>query len=330
LTRIFTNFLPRAATGVVVLAAVLLLLVRIAALRRALKAPYRRIGYRILTSIGRNYTGIDANDWSGTVAIANTERALRGSCRVREKAAGLQLIETPLGNFWIPDLSGEGYDGFLLMVAEELNNHYHFEGAAYVLDCGTNLGTFTRLALNQGAKLVVAIEPTPELTRCLQKTFEQEISTGRVIVVEKGLWNKEERLFLTTSEDCWNNTIRAKDEGQKGVWVSLTTIDKIVEELCLPTVSFIKMDIEGAEIKALEGAGATIRRWRPIISVATEHTEEKLKNTADVVATIKTFGSYSDVCIKGSILRAPLLGVGFPHSVMPEIVMLQPDSAPTA
>jgi FkbM family methyltransferase len=326
-----TVIVALAALGAIGVAAASLTF-RSLALRSVLKPSYRRIAYRALTAIGRNYTGIDLAEWSRTVAIATTQSELRQSCRVLENDAGMRLVETPLGAFWIPETEREGYDGFLLMVAEELNNHYHFEGAAYVLDCGANLGTFTRLALSRGARVVVAIEPAPEIVRCLQRTFAQEILLGRVILVERGLWNRDDRLFLrTSSEDSWNNTIIAHENGQQGAWVPLTTIDKIVADLNLPSVSFIKMDIEGAEVKALDGAKATIRGWKPVIAVATEHTEEKLKNTADVVAMVKAAGPYSDVCIKGSIRRTrPLLGVGIPNSVMPEIMLLRPDSASMA
>jgi len=237
----------------------------------------------------------------------------------------MRLVDTPLGGFWIPETQHDTLDGFLLMVAEELNNHYHFDSAAYVLDCGTNLGTFTRLALNRGARVVVAIEPAPHIARCLEKTFAQELLSGRVILVQKGLWDTEDNLFLRMSEESWNNTIVAKHDGQRGVLVPLTTIDKIVADLCLPSVDFIKMDIEGAEIKALGGASATIRRWKPVISVATEHTNDKLQNTTAVVAIVKRTEAYSEVCIKGCIGRTqPFLGLRIPDSVMPEIMLLRP------
>jgi FkbM family methyltransferase len=46
------------------------------------------------------------------------------------------------------------------------------------------------------------------------------------------------------------------------VVVPLTTIDKLVSELNLPRVDFIKMDIEGAEKLALTGGRATIQPKR--------------------------------------------------------------------
>jgi FkbM family methyltransferase len=292
----------------------------------ALKPTFRYIAYRYLTAIGRNRAGAGPEQLLRMVVIAKTQRGLRHSpASILHRDGTMILVDTPLGRFWIPETDREGHDGFLLMVAEEINNHYQFEAASYVLDCGANLGTFTRLALNRGARVVVAVEPAPEVVRCLRRTFAQEISQGRVILEEKGLWNKEDRLFLQTSEQSWNNTIVASGDGQPGVWVSLTTIDTIVTELGLPSVDFIKMDIEGAEIRALAGAESTIRRWRPVLSVATEHTEEKVKNAYAVVGVVKEFGPYSETCIKAGITRTrPILGARFPSLVEPEIMLLRP------
>ena len=51
----------------------------------------------------------------------------------------------------------------------------------------------------------------------------------------------------------------------------MTTIDNMVRELHLSRVDVIKMDIEGAETRALAGAADTIRRMHPMLAIALEH-----------------------------------------------------------
>jgi UDP-3-O-acyl-N-acetylglucosamine deacetylase len=61
------------------------------------------------------------------------------------------------------------------------------------------------------------------------------------------------------------------DSSHPSVMVQLTTIDKLVADLKLPHVDFIKMDIEGAEVPALAGGNETIARFKPRLAIATEH-----------------------------------------------------------
>ena len=70
-----------------------------------------------------------------------------------------------------------------------------------VLDCGANLGTFTRTALDRGAKTVVAIEPAPENLECIRRSFKDEIASGRVILYPKGVWDKDDVLTLHIHHD---------------------------------------------------------------------------------------------------------------------------------
>ena len=167
-----------------------------------------------------------------------------------------------------------------------------------VLDCGANIGVYTREALTAGAKLVVAIEPSPNNIKCLQKNFKAEIEQGRVIVYGKGVWNREEVLkFNASDESVEDSFVAAVPWTNKTIDIPVTTIDKIVNELALDRVNFIKMDIEGSEQKALTGAKETISKQKPRMAVATEHTEDYLQNSQKVVTIIRgIYPNYQTQC----------------------------------
>lgn len=57
------------------------------------------------------------------------------------------------------------------------------------------------------------------------------------------------------TENCvsWNCEIR--------------TLDRVLAEMPVGPIRFIKLDIEGSELAALEGANDTLRRWHPLIAV---------------------------------------------------------------
>jgi FkbM family methyltransferase len=141
-----------------------------------------------------------------------------------------------------------------------------------VLDCGGNVGTFTRTALRHEAKLVVAFEPAPENIEVYRRNFKDEIAAGKVILVPKGVWDKEDVLML--KRDPHNNAADSfvlLSDGSSAVPAPLTTIDNAVAELKLDRVDYIKMDIEGAEVRALRGARQTMTRFHPRMSIAAEH-----------------------------------------------------------
>lgn len=201
-------------------------------------------------------------------------RLLKTARLVQNDPSGLELWETEQGPFWI--LPSSDMPLFCHMLAEQETDVYGagalgVQPGDIVLDCGANFGVYTRKALKSGASLVVAIEPAPDIVACLQRTFAQEIRQGRVIVYPKGVWDREDQLVLhTASRNPWGDSLVLHTESQ-GPRVPLTTIDKLVAELQLPRVSFIKMDIEGAERNAIVGAQRTLTRYRPRLAIAVYH-----------------------------------------------------------
>ena len=142
-----------------------------------------------------------------------------------------------------------------------------------VLDCGANVGVYTREALKNGAKLVVAIEPAPENIECLRRNFTAEIASGRVVLYEKGVWDKDDMLVMRVDpgNSAADSFVIRREGAVETKQLPLTTIDKLVAELKLERVDYIKMDIEGAEQRALQGAIETLTKFRPRLSLSAYH-----------------------------------------------------------
>jgi FkbM family methyltransferase len=202
---------------------------------------------------------------------------IREASRIVKHDERYSLWETPNGSYWMPTASGGAvmYD-----LGEQMRNIYGagatgVQAGDIVLDCGANVGVFTRKSLNAGAKLVVAIEPAPENLECLRRNFKNEIAAGKVIVYAKGVWNKDDVLNLSVDpvNSARDTFVRPIDDAQM-ISVPLTTIDKLVRELHLPRVDFIKMDIEGAEQKAVMGATQTIAKFGPRMALCIYHLKD--------------------------------------------------------
>jgi FkbM family methyltransferase len=155
-----------------------------------------------------------------------------------------------------------------------------------VLDCGANVGVFTREALADGARLVVAVEPAPENIECLRRNFPDEIGKGRVIVVSKGVWNKDDILPLRidAGNSARNSFVGSFGPALAEVKVPLVTIDELAAELKLERVDFIKLDIEGAEKQALAGAKNTLAKYHPRLAIAMEHLADDPVRIPQVLA----------------------------------------------
>lgn len=161
-----------------------------------------------------------------------------------------------------------------------------------VIDCGAHVGESTWHALAFGARLVVSIEPDPANVRALRRNLSREIDSGKVIVIEKGVYDRETTLTFLQRANSWAGRFEEHDHEHATANdtqdLAVTTIDRIVSELQLGRVDFIKMDIEGSEVPALRGAVQTLRAFKPILAVGTYHRAEDLAGIPKAVADART------------------------------------------
>ncbi|HLK65980.1 MAG TPA: FkbM family methyltransferase [Bryobacteraceae bacterium] len=209
--------------------------------------------------------------------IQRSQEILQNSRVVEKDPAGYHRVETPKGSWWIPEGNDYVLPFNLAEQAREIygSGEFAVKSGDTVLDCGANVGVWTRTALDRGAKLVVGFEPAPENIESYRRNFKDEIAAGRVVLVAKGVWDRDDVLLL--KRDPHNSAADSfvmLADGTPGVQAALTTIDKVVAEMKLDRVDYIKMDIEGAETRALVGARETIMRFHPRLSIATEHSPE--------------------------------------------------------
>jgi len=155
-----------------------------------------------------------------------------------------------------------------------LKCNYPNEGDV-ILDCGAHVGNcaiiFSRLVGTTG--LVIALEPFGEAFALLEKRL-QRMKLNNVIALNKGLWNIADQLPVTVLSDTLYSRIdpeKLSDGSAGDSVIDVTTIDCIVEDLKLARLNMIKMDIEGAEIEALQGAAKTMQTLRPCLAIASYH-----------------------------------------------------------
>jgi len=123
---------------------------------------------------------------------------------------------------------------------------------------------------------VLGFEPDPVTFKRLKSNFLNE---QRVEPINAGL-HKE------------NGTLRFDDAGTRGsilvdsggIEVPVVDLDGILNG---ERVSFIKMNIEGAEIDALQGAAESIKQWSPKLAISAYHLPNHLWLIPETIAKIR-------------------------------------------
>ena len=107
-----------------------------------------------------------------------------------------------------------------------------------------------------------------------EKLYQNTKDYPNIILMKKGLWDKTTNLkFLQLGNEA--SRIVETETGNEGTTdtIEVVSIDECEE---CRDASFIKMDIEGAELKALHGAKNTIIRNRPILAISIYHSNEDM------------------------------------------------------
>jgi FkbM family methyltransferase len=155
--------------------------------------------------------------------------------------------------------------------------------AGWILDAGAGEGFFSIYALEKGASSVIAVEPLPQLKPSLEKTLGQYATRERFRVVSAGLGDAGGFSFLKEDSPRSCETHLAEHPAGSGRKVPVVTVDSLADQHGLAGNGFVKMDIEGAEMAALEGAMRTLARHRPKLAVAVYHGYENAQRCKEII-----------------------------------------------
>jgi FkbM family methyltransferase len=137
-----------------------------------------------------------------------------------------------------------------------------------VLDVGANIGYFTLLfarAVGPGGR-VVAIEPDPENVALLTRNVARNGYADRVTVLPRAAWDASGPLRLFRSEENrGDHQTYDIGEGRESVTIDALRVDDYAPLAAGPPVALVKMDIQGAEYRALLGMRELLARSRDVV-----------------------------------------------------------------
>lgn len=210
------------------------------------------MAYRLM-SLHDYVNGAEIHDDEVVVALTSACNEFRILYMTTRKKPSMLLV----GKFW----SERAEDQYVDCLSPRDNE--------IILDVGAFIGdTAIRFMKWGGDKIrhIYAFEFDPlNAEKCEENT---KCYGDRVTVIKKGTWNKEQVLYINAVGSSGNNI---RNEGNTKV--QLVPIDSVMKD---EHVTFIKMDIEGAELKSLMGAKNTIIKNHPRLAICIYHKPEDI------------------------------------------------------
>ena len=178
-----------------------------------------------------------------------------------------------------------------------------------VLDLGANIGYFSVLAAGLVGKSgqVHAFEPAQtcftQLTRNLA-AFPWAHAYPAAVGDAPGTacFHFSDK----ANETGWGSLLPGEDASTRETMVSVVRLDDWAREQAIGRVDFIKMDIEGGEFRALQGAAELLSRYRPVLVTELNAVclarEDRLPD--DVLAQLRAAG-YENFAFNDGVLAVP-------------------------
>lgn len=161
------------------------------------------------------------------------------------------------------DASGQYFDNEIIKIKD---NEIFVDGGC--LDLGTS-EIFLEIAEKSGysVKKIYAFEPDFfNLKKCRERIKEGAFKN--IDLINAGLWKCDTYLGFSSNGDGGSRIEEANSDNQ----IKVTSLDSCIEG----RVTFIKMDIEGAELEALKGAEKCILTYKPKLAICIYHKREDM------------------------------------------------------
>lgn len=170
---------------------------------------------------------------------------------------------------------------------------FNFDTSVRFLNCVKDNGVINH---------VVAFEPDSNNVEKCRNRYELEKTnySFEADIVAAGLWSKSAELRFACSG---TEGTQQNDEGD--IIVPVKSVDDVIKE---KKVTFLKMDIEGAELEALHGAANTIKRDKPRCAICVYHKPEDIYEITaylhELVPEYKFYMRHYSLCDYETVLYA--------------------------
>jgi FkbM family methyltransferase len=222
--------------------------------------------------------------------------------------------ETPIGKYYVPArleddavastlIRGKFFEPEIIEVSRK-----YIKSGTTVLDLGANFGQmsieFSKLV---GTGKVYSFEAQSTVFNCLKKNIEAN-GCENTILIEKAVHNKDgESLYFPQYDFSETSIFKSAPysglaliaDAKDGVEVKTITIDSLNIDT---HISFIKIDVQGSDLFAMQGATKTILKHKPVIIFEFEEPVQAQFKTSfnDYVEFVRSINYRFEKTVMGS------------------------------
>ena len=162
-----------------------------------------------------------------------------------------------------------------------------------IVDAGASCGLFSlATCFFFPAAIIWAFEPSERQRILLARNLKLNGMVGRIRIMPSALWNYEDRLSFRThgSMSSLREVSGLPNYLSFAESVQTVSLDVWTKRSKLRRLDLIKMDIEGAEIEALEGAGKVLRQYQPRLLIQAYHQRDGVRTFERCARYLTQFG----------------------------------------
>lgn len=150
----------------------------------------------------------------------------------------------------------------------------NLESNEFIVDAGAGIGdTLIELynRLGDNYEHIYSFEPDD---KCYLKASSVILNNNmkKVTIFKKGLWSNDSILYFKESDIQGSSKTVENNNNLYLTEIEVVKLDSIIKT----PISFIKMDIEGAELEALKGAQKLIKKYKPKMAICVYHKNEDI------------------------------------------------------
>jgi len=191
-------------------------------------------------------------------------------------------------------------------IKEYIKNKDFIDGGAWI---GDGVVMFNKF---YNPNKIIAFELSPKNCESFMRAMNfNTVANDKYHLVPMGLSDKKEKIYIA---DGWGASTSVMIPGEFKTEVSLTDLDSYVNDYKI-NPGFIKADLEGCGLKALIGMANTIKKFRPVLSLAIYHSPEEFFEIKPLLTeitkdknykiTIDRYSVQTDVVIDITIFAYP-------------------------